>query len=95
MHPPSHNSNEELPVGLLGILKDLWPFLSPEGLQLENDPTSNDALQALIKDEALYCNEQWAVSSVLQSDESTSDYGLLLESVPELSDGESLSGSGK
>ncbi|KAG7428184.1 hypothetical protein Forpi1262_v011015 [Fusarium oxysporum f. sp. raphani] len=84
-------SSSKLPDGLLCVLKDLWPFLSPGYMDMDSDPASAEALQALLDYEPTYGGSSSADSPVSQTYESElfSDS----DSLPELSDSQSLSES--
>ena len=83
-----YSTDTQLPDGLIGVLKDLWPFLSYDGLGLDSDPTSSEALQAL-------ANYQHICDDDIRADfTQTSHIEQCLDDVPELSDSESISESG-
>ncbi|PTD08008.1 hypothetical protein FCULG_00006276 [Fusarium culmorum] len=82
-----YSTNAPLPDGLIGVLKDLWPFLSYDGLGLDSDPTSAEALQALASYQHI-CDDDIRADFT-----QTSHIEQCLDDVPELSDSESISES--
>jgi hypothetical protein len=82
--------DHKLPEGLLGVLKDLWPFLCYDNLDLDSDPTSVETLDALANYKYNYDDDSHTNPTIPE----TSHPELFMDSLPELSDSESISESG-